>query len=454
MDDGSSPLWGCIIFLIFIVFNGILYGFGAAIQNVRENEIERLAEEGDKKSILLQKMLEKPARLVQTIQIVATLLSILTGYVGIRYFVHIVQAWLANFSVFSQTLKSWTLLVSVIAVLLVTLILLLGIGIFAPKKICRHHAQSSVYLLLKPVYMMTIIFLPLTVLIGKFSNLIVRICGIDPYAKSDVTEEEIINMVDEAHEQGVIMESEAAMIQNIIQFSDKDAKDIMTHRMNIIGLDANMSLDEAIKIMVDESNSRYPVYVDDIDNIIGIVHLKDAMKQVTYYHNGKTALKDIPTLIRTVGFIPETRSIDAIFKAMQVKKVHMAIVVDEYGQTSGLVAMEDILEEIVGNILDEYDEDDNFIQHQYDNSIIMEGLTPLEQVALVLHVEFDDEFETLNGYLTALLDHIPTSRDHYVDGKGFRFEILKVENNIIQKVKVKKLIEGEEKCQDIQNLRI
>ena len=176
--------------------------------------------------------------------------------------------------------------------------------------------------------------------------------------------------------------------------------------------------------MIKDSHSRYPVYQGDIDNIIGIIHVKDAMKQMTYGQMGPIAICDIPRLIREVEFIPETRNIDSIFQYMRNKKDHMVIVIDEYGQTAGLIALEDILEEIVGNILDEYDDDESFIVHLVDDSILMDGLTPLKQVSEVLQTDFENEdYETLNGYLTFLLDHIPNESDEEVCDKGFSFQI-------------------------------
>ena len=254
------------------------------------------------------------------------------------------------------------------------------------------------------------------------------------------TLKEIIDLVDEAHEQGVIQESEAEMIQNIMEFSDKDAKDIMTHRKNIKALDDTMTLEEAVSFMAENSNSRYPVYHESIDNITGFIHIKDAMVQFTSQEYQKSTLVQIPHLIRSIAYIPETRSIDAIFQAMQTKKIHMVIVVDEYGQTAGLLTMEDILEEIVGNILDEYDVSEDFIQPQIDESILMDGLTPLDDVEKVLEIDLGEhEFETLNGYLTSLLGHIPTEEDKEINANGYCFQILSVENNIIQKIRVEKI---------------
>lgn len=444
MDDGISPLVGCIIFFIFIILNGMAYGFGTAIQQVNENDVKKEAAEGDKKSLCLLKMLEEPAALINTILVISTLLSIISGYYLILSFSGYVYRTLQLLP-FADSLGGGAVeILALILAVLAGLILLLVFGILVPKKICGHHPQKSAYGLIKPIRFFMIAFHPVVAVTMGLSNLVVRLLGMDPHKiGEDVTEDEIIGLVDEAHEQGIIQESEAEMIQNIMKFSDKDAKDIMTHRKNIEAFDQEITLGEAVDIMLEGSNSRYPVYSGDIDNIQGIIHIKDAMYQLNRNNCRDQSLKDIPGLIRTVGFIPETRSIDNIFKAMQSKKAHMAVVVDEYGQTAGIVTMEDILEEIVGDILDEYDENDLFIQPQHDNSILMGGLTPLEQVGEVLGADFSDieEFETLNGYLTSLLGHIPTEADKEVEARGFVFQILSVEHKTIQKVRAVKLQE-------------
>ena len=191
---------------------------------------------------------------------------------------------------------------------------------------------------------------------------------------------------------------------------------------------------------------------------MGIIHYKDALKFMTKNSWAKfKPLRELPGLIREAAFIPETRGIGDLFHTMQAKKLHMAIVVDEYGQTAGIVSMEDILEEIVGDILDEYDEDEITIRTQVDNSVIIDGLAYLEDVAEELDVDFGKvEFETLNGYLTSLLGHIPTEKDldKEIVANGYRFKILSLGNKTIGKVraeKIKKETKGEETCQDIQN---
>lgn len=256
----------------------------------------------------------------------------------------------------------------------------------------------------------------------------------------DVTEEEIISMVKEGHEQGVLLASEAEMIHNIFEFDDKEAKDIMTHRMNITALDGELSFVDAVSFMMENSKSRYPVYLEEIDNIIGVLHIKDAFAFVQNNELFRTSIKDIPELIREVEFIPETMKINTLFKTMQNKKSHMVIVVDEYGQTSGLVAMEDILEEIVGNIEDEHDEEEQMILMEADGSYCMDGMTAMEDVVETLHIPVEeDAFETLNGLLISLLEKVPKDDEtETIYAYGYEFSITKVENNMIREVRVRK----------------
>lgn len=270
----------------------------------------------------------------------------------------------------------------------------------------------------------------------------------------DVIEEEIISMVKEGHEQGVLLDSEAEMIHNIFEFGDKEAKDIMTHRNNIVAIDATMSFYDMVAYVDDTGFSRFPVYEDDIDNIIGVLHIRDAFLFCQRNEIFRTSIKDIPGLIRDVDFITETIKINTLFKRMQSIKSHMCVVIDEYGQTSGLVAMEDILEEIVGDIEDEHDEDEQTFSMESDGSYTFDGLTELQDVLEVLPLPVEDDmFETLNGYIISLLEKVPNDGEYEViEAHGYRFEILNVENRIIREVRIIKIYEYEEDS-DITNLR-
>lgn len=262
--------------------------------------------------------------------------------------------------------------------------------------------------------------------------------------KEDLTEEEIMSLVNEGHEQGVLQDSEAEMIHNIFEFDEKEAKDIMTHRANIAALDGGVSFAEAMDFMKESVNSRYPVYIGDIDNIIGVLHIKEALQICTNQEYYKKPVKDIKGLVRKVDFIPETRNIHTLFREMQKKKSHMVIVVDEYGQTAGIVAMEDILEEIVGNILDEHDKDEEMLQKRKDGSFLIHGMAEFSDVAkeLGISLEEGEEYETLSGFLISKIGKIPSEGDRIeVRTHGYCFTALAVENKIIRKVLAERMSE-------------
>ena len=263
----------------------------------------------------------------------------------------------------------------------------------------------------------------------------------------DVTEEEIISMVREGHEQGTILASEAELIHNVFEFDDKEVKDIMTHRKNIVSLDGNMSFIDAIEFIIDTGKSRFPVYENDVDSIIGVLHIKDAFTFFEKNEVYRSSIKDIDGLIRPVDFIPETVNINDLFKKMQSKKSHLAMVVDEYGQISVLIAMEDILEELVGNIEDEHDEEENYIRKNDDETFIMDGMTEFSDVKEALSLPVDDDaYETLNGFIISLSDKIPEEGDKTViSAYGYRFSVMSVEDKVIKQVMIKKLAPEEKK---------
>ena len=262
------------------------------------------------------------------------------------------------------------------------------------------------------------------------------------FGNDEVTEEEIISMVNEGQKSGVIQDSEFEMIHNIFEFDEKDVKDIMTHRSNMIGLDGELSFIDAVSEIVLNGKSRFPVYIGDTDHIIGVLHIKDAFSFFQKNEYYRTSIKDIPGLVREVEFVPETVSISDLFKKMQSQKSHMVIVVDEYGQVGGLVALEDILDEIVGNIEDEHDEEEETIHKETDGTYYMDGLTSFADMLETLKLPLEDgEYETLNGVLVNLLEKIPGEDERpKINAYGFCFEVESVENNIIGRVKISRAI--------------
>ena len=232
------------------------------------------------------------------------------------------------------------------------------------------------------------------------------------------------------------------LIRNVFRYMDKNARDIMTHRKNIVAIDEEESLEDALHFMLETNYSRFPIYRESIDEIIGFMHLREAMTCYLKNNYRNVPVKELHSYIRPVDFIPESKNIDRLFKEMQAKKNHIVIVMDEYGQTSGLVTLEDILEEIVGNIMDEHDVEEELIIVLSASSYIASGMLELEKLGDLLHVTFDtEEYGTLNGFMIDKLERIPNvGEECIVVYKNYRFTVLEVNDNTIQRVKIEKLL--------------
>ena len=258
---------------------------------------------------------------------------------------------------------------------------------------------------------------------------------------NESTEEEILSMVNEGQEQGVILDSEAKMISRIMEFGDKEAQDVMTNRNNIHAFDANITLKEAVEMIMNDHFSRFPVYEETIDHVIGFIYLKDAMRMQMHEKMNMMPIGSIRRLLRKPVFVPETKSIDSVFRMMQTSKTQMVVVIDEYGQTSGILTLEDILEEIVGNIQDEFDVDDKFVISAKQEGYIFSGTTPLEYMEELLQIDLEqEEYETLNGFVIGKLEHIPEEGDvgFAFETSGYDFSVLEVKNRMIQEVGIKR----------------
>ena len=254
--------------------------------------------------------------------------------------------------------------------------------------------------------------------------------------QADAVEEEILSIIEEGHEQGAIQTDEAEMISNVFEFGDKQVRDVCSPRQKILGIEADNDINEALQIMLDNSYSRYPIYEENIDNIIGVLHIKEAV--AAYLENANQTVRDLGS---EPYFVHPTQNIQKLLKDMQTKKVHMAIVVDEYGQTEGIVAMEDILEEIVGNILDEHDEEEhNIIRLGKPDSFLMRGMSRLEEIAELLEIEFPDEdIDTLNGFILYELGRLPIEGEEInVVYQGYTFHPIDIHDKMVVQVKVTK----------------
>ncbi len=448
MDDGYWP-YSIGLFFLFVILEAVFYGFGSAVQNMNAANLEREAGEGNKKAEKLLMIAGRPSRFINSIRIVSNAIGMFIGAYMIGRWSRQLEETVPFLAGETGRLIHGAVLV---AVGILALVLLISFGIVIPKRCAAKYPEEWGYALLPFISVVIIPLMPFIWAVISLSTVVLKLLGVDISASEEnVTEEEIMSMVNEGHEQGVLEASEAEMITNIFKLDDKKAGDIMTHRTNLVMIDGALPLEEVIRFILSEGkNSRYPVYGEDMDDIIGILHMKDAMIYAEKEGRSQMPVSQIPGLLRKAHFIPESRSIDPLFKEMQSQKTHMEVVVDEYGQIAGIVTMEDILEEIVGNILDEYDAEEEYIVPSEDG-FILDGLAPLEEIGNVLDIEFakedDDNFDTLNGFLISKMDRLPQEdEDFETIYEGYRFQIVSVENKMIRTVKAVRVEEekGEE----------
>lgn len=436
-DVPRSMLLLAGILLIEILF----YGFGAAIQELGSSELSRRKEEGDRRAAGILKILEKPFSYAGVVQAVSGVGGLINGAVLLKTAERLLLHSFSNKQIPAGILTGITVVLA--AVLLLTVFL--SVGVALPKRLAAHAPEAWAYRLYPAIRVLSLLFYPLVCLVSGVSAILARLFGVRPGEDADsVTEEDIMSMVNEGHEQGVIKADEAEMITNIFEFDDKEAGDIMTHRTSIQALSADLTLDEAVTEMLSGKNSRYPVYRETLDDVIGILHLKDAVLWQKQRQAGEKTLSELSGLLRTARFIPETRNVRKLFQVMQASKLQMVLVVDEYGQVAGLITMEDILEEIVGDILDEYDVEERMVQ-PLKNGYLMRGMTPLEDAEEILGISFgDEEYDTVNGFLISRLDRIPSDGERpVIRYDGWRFSVLRVKHKIIDLVRVERTGEQE-----------
>ena len=437
MDDGNSWI-GILLFAASVAVFYLIYGFGAAIQALNTSALEDERDEGNKRAEKLLKIQEDPYLFIRTNQLAT---SILTLAMGASSLLFVVRNLTALLGVRTKLPHLAAVGISYVAGLVGIAFLLTGLGIVIPKRIAAKSPIRFCYKALSVVEWAIKLLSPFTWLISVAAFVVLKAVGIDIRSSNEkVTEEDIMYMVNEGHDQGVLEASEAEMITNIFEFDDKVASDIMTHRKNVVALESTMTLKETVDFIVKEANnSRFPVYEEDIDNIVGVLHMRDVLYFAEQEEYLDRPISQIDGLLRSAHFAPEAKNINALFKEMQSEKIHMEIVIDEYGQTAGIVTMEDILEEIVGNIMDEYDNEEPDIVVKENGSFQLSGMTPLDDVEDALEMEFDeddkDNFDTLNGFLISRLGHLPEDdeKGQVVFG-GYRFSIVKAENKIIQTV--------------------
>ncbi len=439
MEEGS-PISGVIWLLVLILAQALVTGLKMAFYDVNESSIKKKAEAGDRRAAALLKLLEHPDKYFHVLQLLLNFIGILMGIIYATYFMTSFEERLRNSSNLDMELlkPGYYILFTLLLVMVTTLF-----GTVLPEKIAAKHAESLSCHTLWLVKLFGFFLRPFAWILEKTMGALLFVFGVKPSELFDnVTEEAIISMVNEGQEQGVFDAGEAEMISNIIELDEKEAQDIMTHKKKIVAVNSDMSLEEALRFMLSENYSRYPLYEGNRDNIIGILHLKDVIGAYISEEMKDATLKEIT---REPYFVPDTQNIKILFHDMQSKNVHMAIVIDEYGQTAGLVALEDFLEEIVGNIQDEYDEEERMVLSAEEGIYIVKGAIGLDELEDELDIALNQEdFDTLNGLLISILDRIPMDGEkETLEFDGYRFEILEAKNKMIEQVRITRLSEEE-----------
>ena len=434
MDDPGSIIFKLVLLFVLILVNAFFAMSEIAIISLNDNMIEKLAEDGHKKAKMIKKLTENPSNFLSTIQIGVTLAGFLTSASASTTFAAMLTD--AVMAAAPQLPKGVISGVSVVVITVIMSYFSLVLGELAPKRMGMQKPEEIAYKVVGILLIVKKFTSPFVKILSVSTNAVVRLFGFDPNANEDVvTEEEIRMMVDVGEEKGVIENIQKEMINNIFEFDDIDVTDIMTHRTDMIAVEDTDTLEELVNLSIKHGYSRIPVYHEDQDNIIGIVYIKDLLKYVSTALPKGESPKDF---MREAYYVPSSKNCGKLFNEMSEKRVQMAVVVDEYGGTAGIVTMEDLVEAIVGSIKDEYDDEEEEIVEESENLFTIDGTTYIEEVnELVGEVIPEGDYDTLGGFLISLLDFLPQDGDmNEIIYENIKFTILDVEDRRIGKVRV------------------
>ena len=430
-------LFSIVLLIVLILINAFFAASEIALISINDNKVRLMANKGDKKAQRLQQLLGEPSQFLATIQIGITLAGFLASAFAADRFAGPLVALIKRTGVGIPEI--WLKNIAVILITVLLSYLTLVLGELVPKRIGMKKAEPISMAVVGPLRLLSVITSPFVKLLTLSTDGIVRLLGMDPGEEDEeVTEEEIRMMVDVGEERGAIDVREGEMIDNIFEFNNKTVEEIMTHRMAVAAVPVDADLPEILSIVHREKYTRLPVYDGTIDNVVGLLHTKDLLQ-----HIGPEGLPrdfQLRSILRKPCIVPQSKRTDVLFREMQRHKVHMAVVIDEYGGTAGIVTIEDLMEEIVGNIFDEYDADEIDFEKLDDHTYRVGGSVSLDAVEDYLDVDLPtDTYETLCGFVTGLLDRIPHDGEKpEIAYGGFTFRADKVDGRRITEVIVTK----------------
>ena len=420
-----------LILVILILLNAYFAATEIAFISLNDSKIEKEAKEGNKKAKQILKMLKSPSKFLATIQIGITLAGFLSSAFASEAFADKLAPILNNVLP-AISVEVW----KGISIVIITIILsffTLVFGELVPKRLAMKYYEKISYATIGVIRGISIITAPFVKLLTFSTNMVSKIFGVGEAEEEVVTEEEIKMMIDEGEEKGTIERGERQLLNNVFEFNDIIVSEIMTPRTDMYAIDINEDINKKLEEIDEFKYSRIPVYNESIDDIQGILFVKDILKPLK--DNKKINIKEI---MRDPYFVPESKDIDELFKEMQQNKVQMAIAIDEYGGTAGLITMEDILEELVGNIFDEYDDEGVDIKKIDDNTYVLSGAITSYELKKVFNIELPEgDYETLSGYLLDKLGRIPEEDEHpVIEDENLTYKVEEIEDRRIKYVKV------------------
>jgi len=419
-----------IVLIILIFLNAFFAAAEMAFVSLNDAKIDRQAKEGNKKAKSIQKMLKDPSKFLATIQIGITFAGFLSSAFASEAFASELAPVLNNL-IPQVSVGVW----NSVSIVLITIILsyfTLIFGELVPKRLAMKYSEQIAFGTVKIIRGVAVVTSPFVKFLTFSTNIVSKIFGVSGEEEETVTEEEIRMMVDVGEEKGTINKTEKEMINNVFEFDDKIVSEIMIPRTEMFAVDANSSISEVIEELSDDGRySKIPVYEEDLDEITGIVYVKDILTSQKNKNN------KIKTLVKDAYYVSESKPIRELFDELRQNKKQIAIIIDEYGGTSGMVTMEDILEEIVGEIYDEYDEVTKKVEKIDDNTYRFDGSLAIYEVEKVLDIEIPEgEYDTLSGYLIEQLGAIPKDKEkHTVETEKVTYYLEKCKDKRIITVK-------------------
>lgn len=434
-DPDGNPATYLIFLVLFLLCSAFFSLSEVAVISLNDAKLRRMAESGDKRAKRILWLVDEPSRFLSTMQVGSTLSNLLAAAAAASFYAPLAR----TLSFIPLPLRGLRFLSLVLVSLLICLLLLV-FSEKVPKRFGMLYAEEIAFRLSGILLALYRIERPFALLVNASVNGVLRLVRINPNEEPEhVTEEEIRMLVDVGNEKGVIEQSEKDMIDNIFEFDDRTAGDVMTHRTELLAVEAQERISEIVPKAVEHGFSRLPVYEESIDNVVGILYVKDILPFIGREDYDSISISSI---MREAMYVPETNSCKELLRTFKENKVQMAIVIDEYGGTSGVVTMEDLLESIVGNIQDEYDNEEEESQKVCDGLYNFSGSVSLDEVGKRMELEFpeDADYDTLGGMIIDMLGHIPGEREHpSVQVEDVVFSVIKVTDRRIAKVQAERI---------------